>query len=113
MDNRQTKPTGPVPSRASVIYDVAWMVLAAGLALWVFLGAETDREFVGAGLGMMLALMMFVQAVGKTVVRSQARMRARADALESALAEQGYTVQQGIDWVDRQPGSPTYKPGPY
>ena len=113
MDNRQSKPTGPVPSRGSLIYNTILGSAALVATVWILWGAETDREFAGAVLGVMLTLGLLGTAATGAIARSESQMRARREALEQAMAEQGYTAEDGMDWVDRQPGSPTYKPGPY
>jgi hypothetical protein len=113
VDNRQSKPTGQVPSEGAITYNLILGIIATLATIWVGVGIETRREMVGALLGMFLALGLLAQAAMGMLARSESQMRARRHALEAALKEQGYTAEDGLDWLARQPGSPTYKPGPY
>lgn len=113
VNNRQTKPTGPVPSRGSLIYNGVLGVAALVTTGWILWGAETDREYAGAVLGVMLSLGLLATAATGAIARSLAAMTAQRETLAEAIEKAGYTVEGGMEWVDRQPGSPTYKPGPY
>lgn len=108
MDNRQSKPTGPAPSEARVWYDAVWFVIVAAVTLWVAWGAETNREFVGAALGILLALMQGLQAFGGWVKRSEAAMAARREALTQTLPQSDREVIES--WERRRR---LHKPGPY
>jgi hypothetical protein len=113
VDNRQSKPTGPVPSRGSLIYNGVLGVAALIATLWILSGAETGREFAGAVLGMMLSLGLLATAATGAIARSLAAMTSQRETLEEAIEEAGYTVEDGRAWLEREPGSPFYKPGPY
>lgn len=113
MTNRQTKPTGPVPSRNALIYNLILGLATLAATLWILWGAETGREFAGAVLGVMLSLGLLATAATGAIARSESQMRARREALEGALEDAGYSVEDGRAWLEREPGSPFYKPGPY
>jgi len=111
--NDKTNPTGRVPSRGSLIYNGVLGVVVLAATVWILWGAETDREFAGAVLGTMLALGLLGTAATGAIARSTAAVVDRRQALEKAMEESGYTVEDGRAWLEREPGSPFYKPGPY
>ena len=111
MNDRQTKPTGPVPSRGSLIYNGMLGLAALAATVWILWGAETDREFAGAVLGMMLSLGLLATAATGAIARSLAAMVNQREALSEAIEEAGYTVEGGMEWMEREPGSPFYRPG--
>jgi hypothetical protein len=113
VTNRQSKPTGSVPSWGRIAYDTTWFVIVALTTIWVFWGAETDREYAGAVLGVIASLVIGLQAFQAAIARSVAAMAAQRETLAEAIEEAGYTVEDGRAWLEREPGSPFYKPGPY
>jgi hypothetical protein len=113
VTNRLTQPNAKAPSLGSIVYNGTLGVLASVATVWVLWGAQTDREYAGAALGAMLALGLLASALMNLIVRSEVRMRVRRQALETALEEKGYTPEDGRAWLEREPGSPFYKPGPY
>lgn len=111
--NDKTNPTGRVPSRGSLIYNTVLGLISGAMTLWIGLGAETSREVAGFWLGLAMTLGLLGTAATGAIARSTARVVARRETLEQALEESGYTVEDGRAWLEREPGSPFYKPGPY
>jgi hypothetical protein len=110
VTNRQIQPK---PSRGALIYNLALGVVTLVATVWIIWGAEADREIAGAVLGVMLTLGLLASAATGAIARRTAAVIDRRHVLEEALKAQGYTVEDGLRWLERQPGSPTYRPGPY
>lgn len=114
MDNRQSKPTGSAPSQGRVWYDLAWFTIVAAVTVWITWGAETTREFAGAVLGILLALLLGLQVFAALVQDHTARMKVKREALETALRAQGYHVQTDREVIDAwEKRRRLQKPGPY
>jgi hypothetical protein len=113
VTKRQTQPSAGTPSLGSIIYNGALGVAVLAATFWIAWGAQTGREYAGATLGVMLTLGLLANATLSLIARSTTRVVARRRALEQALAERGYTAEDGRAWLEREPGSPFYKPGPY
>ena len=91
------KTTGQVPSGTSITVMMLVWLASCVATFWMAWGAETTREFVGTGLGFLLAFLLLGQWLGRVARRGAAVLEARERALEQAAGEP--LVQ--------------YKPGPY
>lgn len=71
-------PTDPGASVASIATGVAATTITLALVAYILWGPLDDRDLIGAGLGLLLALLLFAQTVMRISDRLTARDRIRA-----------------------------------
>jgi len=120
VTNRQIQGNAAAPSVASIVWTGVWASVVVTVTALLVAGAETDREFIGAVLGVLFSVSLLAQCVIALIKRAEASEVVRRQVLAQVIKDAGYTPEDGLRWLARERGMdvrvPTWgqhKPGPY
>ena len=96
MTERQAQRSSPAPSVASIVYLGVWTLMTYLVAVWILVGAVTDREFAGGLTSLVFGTLLMGQCVARMSRRNEAVTARRREELKRQTAERGPTVQDGV-----------------